>query len=128
MVITFYYFLDVSPGGGKANLFNENRVVGLGCAFVPFQNVASAGIVIGERVGQGIICFLISADQFSQVPGAGHGVCARIQALEMIKGLNVFSIRPFLRGGFLKLHETQLAGTAVDRGFESAFPPDDRLD
>jgi hypothetical protein len=127
-MIPLNHGVHIIPRHGKADLLEKNRVVGLCRSLIPFQHIAAARIIIGERVGQGIIGFLIATHQPSQIPSASHCVRAGIKAGGVVKVFNMFKIGPLLRGRFLKLHQTEFPSLAVNGGVESAFPPHHRFD
>src|SRR5437667_11662175 len=78
ILIAMEHCLHVIPGAGKTNLGDEHLAVGAGGSLAPLQDMSSAGIVVRQRVGQGIIRPLITRQQFPQVPRTGERVLCRI--------------------------------------------------
>src|SRR6266567_4701059 len=122
MLVTFHDRLHVSPGAGVIHPGQERRAVGRRRAAVaPLQNARAAGVVIGQRVRQGIVGSRVTSEELAQIPGAGPGVFDRIKHLKMGEQVDVFFRRPFLGGLLADLHQADLSLSAARARIEPAF-------
>ncbi|MDB6066656.1 MAG: hypothetical protein JWR26_2864 [Pedosphaera sp.] len=129
MLAAAHHGTHVILGARKGDLIEEDGAVGGGGAMLPFENVAAAGIVIGQGVGDWIIRFRIALQKFFQIPGADEGVRAGVQQMLGREGRDVLGDGPIPRGRLGQdLHEAELAFAAAGGGVETAFAPDHRLD
>ena len=118
----------VGAGAGKLDVVEEGGAVGGGGAGLPFEDVAAAGVVIGEGEGGGIVGGAIAAEGVAQVPGPGKNIGDRIEAVFVLEGGDALRGGPFVGGRVADLHEAEFAGAPDDARIEAAFAPDNGFD
>ncbi|MDB6068823.1 MAG: hypothetical protein JWR26_5031 [Pedosphaera sp.] len=116
-------------GAREGDLIEEDGAVGCGGAVPPFEDIAATGIVIGQRIHDGVVRCCVALQKFIQVPGADEGVGAGIQQMPGRERQEMLGDGPIPRGGLGQdLHEADLAFAATGGGVEMAFTPDHSLD
>src|SRR5438105_506451 len=88
--------VHISLGHRKADLSLESAAVRRGRTVVPLEHIAAPGIVISQRVRNGIIGSRVALQQLSQIPRSGEGVRLRIQAMLVVESGYLLGIGPFL--------------------------------
>jgi hypothetical protein len=119
---------DVAAGAGETDLIDEGGAVGQGGATIPFEDVAAAGIVIGQGEGERIVGLGVAFEEFFEIPGAGEGIGGGVEEVVAAEANDALGAGPFAGGGGADLHEAVFAGAAAFAGAETALAPDDGLD
>lgn len=126
MLVTAQHDLHITFCSGKTNLPDEGGAVRRGAALLPFENVAAAGVVIGQGVGQGIVGVGISFDELLQIPRADERVGGGVQKILRREWRKTLGVGPIPAGRVEQhLHQTDFALAAAGLGVEPAFAPDD---
>ncbi len=127
-LITLSHRNDIGLGAGEGDLIHEGGTVGGGSAGVPFEQVAAAGIVVGEGIRDGIISPGVALEQFFEVPGAGQSIRDRIKTKFVVEVWDVFGVSPFAGGVFTDLHQSNFLGLTASFWIKAALAPDDSFD
>ena len=126
VLVAVHHGVDVFFCARKGDCPQERFAVGAGRSCPPSGCIACAGVVAGERVGNGVICLYIILQLHAQVPCSGEDVFFGIKQLLMFEGAEAFSVSPFVSGRRHDLHQPDLTRAAAGIGIESALLPPPR--
>ena len=107
---------------------HEHSAVGGRRAAIPFQEIAPAGIIICQRVGDRIVRVGVALEQFGEIKSTRQCVGAGIKAVLVRKILNALGCRPFRGRRRLDLHQADFTGSAAPIRMETCLLPNDRFD